>query len=209
MRIVEGVSRATLSSDSAFVDIRALLPAAGNSALKDIRELEQRPASPWPWVALASLLACLGLLLRFRRKAVTETIVAEPTSGPEQPAPSAYQIALERLTQVEREQWPALDNVALHYEAVTRVLRQYLEDAHDVGALERTTSELLWAIPPQLGRGGLRDRCDALLTEADLVKFAEVRPSQPAASDFLERSRGLLAAWHAVSPLEEGAHAIR
>jgi hypothetical protein len=99
--------------------------------------------------------------------------------------------------------------VESHYEAIAQTLRQYLEDAHQVGALERTTAELVWALPPNLGRGGLRDACREVLAEADLVKFAEARPDAAAAADFLTRARELLHAWHSAAPAEAGTHAIR
>lgn len=209
MRVTEGISRATLPSDSAFVDIKAVLPPAGNPALKDIRELETRPRPLWPWLALVAAMLAAGLLLRFRRKAVAPAVAEVPDSpaGPAEPTP--YELAVAALDGAEAECWPARGKVELHYEAVAQTLRQYLEAAHEVGALERTTSELLWAIPPHLGRGGLRDQCQEILMEADLVKFAEMRPSETAAADFLIRARRLLAAWHAISPAEEGSLAVR
>jgi hypothetical protein len=210
MRVTEGISRASLPSDSAFVEISAVLPPAGNPALKDIREIEKRPASTWPWfAAVAALLAAAALYRRFSRKAVALTPVVEPDSPAEPPPPSAYEVALAWLDRVEGEHWPGRGQVELHYQAIAQTLRQYLDDAHDIGALERTTSELLWAIPPQLGRGGLRDQCHDILTEADLVKFAEMRPSIAAAGDFLARARRLLAAWHTASLQEGMVDAIR
>jgi hypothetical protein len=209
MRVTEGISRATLPSDSAFVDIKAVLPPAGNPALKDIRELETRPRPLWPWLALVAAMLTAGLLLRFRRKAVSPAVVEVPNSPAGPPEPTPYELAVAALDRAEAERWPARGKIELHYEAVAQTLRQYLEAAHEVGALERTTSELLWAIPPHLGRGGLRDQCQEILTEADLVKFAEMRPSETAAADSLIRARRLLAAWHAISPAGEGAHAIR
>ena len=208
MRVVEGVSRGTVVSDSAFVEIRAVLPAAGNPALKDIRELEPRPVSAWPLLALASaLLAAAGLYRRSRRKLATGVVMEEPEPQPAV-APGAYDAAVERLNRVEAEPWLQHGEVARHYDAVAQILRQYLEEAHDVGALERTTAELLWAIPPHLGRGGLRDQCHQVLAEADLVKFAKVRPTIAAANSFLARARRLLAGWHSAPVLEEHAHAV-
>src|SRR5688572_11619058 len=211
MRPIEGISRATLPSDSAFVDIQPLLPAAGNPSLKDIREVEPRPRSVWPWAGMAlALAAAAGLYLRRRRRRLPEAATPEAAPAPEpQPSPSAYHIALEQLHQIEAERWPAQDEVARHYETIAQVLRRYLEDAHDVGALERTTSELLWAMPPHLGRGGLRERCRELFHEADLVKFAEARPTESAAGDFLERARALLTVWHRAGAVEEDAGALR
>ena len=210
MRIVEGVSRATLPSDSAFVLITPVLPTAGNASLKDIRELEKRPLSPWTWLAiLLALFAAGWLLLRRRYRRIDQTIAAErDTIADPVPEPSPYDIALARLRQVEAENWPSRGLAEPHYEAVALTLRQYLEGAHGVGALERTTAELVWAMPPQLGRGGLRDACREVLSEADFVKFAEARPDVPAAADFLARARELLHAWHKTSRTEEGTHAV-
>ena len=210
MRIVEGITRATLPADSAFVDIARVLPAAGNPALKDIREIDRRPAPVWPWVALPLALAAAAALVLRRRRSARSTPLPEPVAAaPPPPPPSPYDIALTQLDRVAAERWPAQGKVALHYEAVAQTLRQYLEDAHQVGALERTSSELLWAMPPHLGRGGLRDRCHEVLSQADLVKFAEVRPGPAAADEFLDQARHLLAAWHQATGWEEGAHALR
>jgi len=209
MRIVEGVSRATLASDSAFVDITPVLPAAGNPPLKDIRELERRSGSVWPALApVLALVAAAGLYRLLRRRRQNRPAVIAPAS-PEPVAPSPYNVALERLNRVEAERWPAHGKVALHYQAAAQVLREYLEQAHRVGARERTTSELLWALPPSLTRGGLRDRCHDVLGEADLVKFAEVRPTESKAADFLRRARHLLAAWHETGLIEESVDAHR
>jgi hypothetical protein len=211
MRVVEGVSRATLPSDSAFVLISQVLPTAGNPSLKDIRELERRPLSPWTWPAiLVAMIAAGWVLFRRRRRRVEQRVsVARTTIDIVAPAPIPYEIALARLLQVDAENWPSRGLIEPHYEAVAHTLRQYLEDAHQVGALERTTAELVWALPPELGRGGLRDACREVLAEADLVKFAEARPDAAAAAEFLRHARELLAAWHRAAPAEKGTHAIR
>jgi hypothetical protein len=210
MRIVEGVSRGTLPSDSAFVSVTAILPAAGNPALRDIRELEQRPVSHWPWIGVVLAVLATALVVSRRRRRGAATVLVEPDETQSiASAPGAYDVALAHLHQIEAEGWPARGLVEAHYEAVAHTLRLYLEDAHQVGALERTTAELVWALPPELGKGGLRDACREVLNEADLVKFAEARPGAAPAADFLRRARELLDAWHAASRSEEAAHAIR
>ncbi len=209
MRAVKGVPRATLSSDSAFVDVTPLLPP-GNPPLKDIQELEHGPVSLVPILTLGLLLTAAAAgyaLIRRRRRRLP--VLAEPEAPPEPVAPTPYQIALDRLGVVEAERWPARGEVAAHYEAVAQTLRQYLEDAESVGACERTTSELLWALPPYLSRAGLRDRCHDLLSDADMVKFAKLRPGEAAAADFLRRARLLLGAWHEARPAEEIVDALR
>ena len=211
MRPVEGVSRATLASDSAFVDIAPLLPA-GNPALKDIQELERRPVSLVPLLALVLTLAAAAAyrLIRHRRRRPPVPMQPGPPTDPGEPvAPSPYQIALDRLEAVERERWPSRGNVAAHYEAAAQALRQYLEEAENVAACERTTSELLWALPPHLSRARLRDRCHEVFSEADMVKFAEVRPGDASAAHFLARARLLLQAWYEAQPADGGVHAVR
>lgn len=209
MRIVEGISRATLASDSAFMDITPLLPP-GNPALKDIEELDQRPVSLMPLLAMAlMLMAAAACYTWFRRRRRRPPVSLPPEPLAEPVAPTPYQIALDRLEAVERECWPSHGNVAAHYDAVAQTLRQYLEAAENVGACERTTSELLWALPPHLSRAGLRDRCHDVLREADVVKFAEVRPSDAGAADFLRRARLLLETWHQARPAGESVDAVR
>ena len=208
MRIVEGVSRATLVSDSAFVDITAVLPA-GSPALKDIQELDRRPISLMPFLALCLLLvaATAGYYLVRRRRPHPVSLPPEPSIEPAV-VPTPFQIALARLDAVERERWPSRGNVAGHFEAVAQILREYLEVAENVGACERTTTELLWALPPYLSRAGLRDRCYDVLSQADLVKFARMQPDEVGAADFLRRARLLLTTWHEARPAEESVDAV-
>jgi len=96
--------------------------------------------------------------------------------------------------------------VARHYEAVADTLRGYLQEAERLPARERTTSELLWALPPRLGESGLRRRAQTVLGEADLVKFARRRPDPDTASAFLREAQQLLERWHGT---HAGTYAVR
>jgi LPXTG-motif cell wall-anchored protein len=209
MRAVKGVQRGTLASDSAFVEIGTLVPA-GNPALKDIRELE-----PNTGTNLGRLLAvgALALLLiagyaRRRRRPLPAEPSAAPLTAPA-PPPSPYQKALRRLANIEEEHWPTRGDVARHYEQVVDVLRGYLEAAEDVPARERTTEEVLWALPPYLSAHGLRARLRELLEQADLVKFAQLVPTTEAARIFLDQCRALLRDWHEAVPQSQVADAVR
>jgi hypothetical protein len=198
MRAVKGVQRATLVSDSAFVDIVPLLPA-GNPSLKDIAGLERTPGPPvWPFMAGLILLG--GLIAFYRRKrkagAHSSTVELDLPALPEEAAQSPYDIAIRQLQRIERENWPAQGFPSRHYAAVTDTLRDYLEAAEDVPARERTSAEVLWSLPPHLTEPDLRQRLQQILDEADRVKFARVRPESTQARDFLRRSRALLEDWH-------------
>ena len=198
MRSVKGVQRATLASDSAFVEVVPLLPA-GNPSLKDIAGLERSPR-PAVWSFVAGLIVIGGLIAFYRRKrratARSSKVEVEQPIPLEQTVPSPYELAVRQLQRIERENWPEQGFPARHYAAVTDTLRDYLEAAEEVPARERTSAEVLWSLPPHLTEGDLRQRLQQILDEADRVKFARVIPEPSLASDFLRRSRALLEDWH-------------
>jgi hypothetical protein len=210
MRAVKGIEHGVVLSDSAYVEIAPVLDA-GNPSLRDIRELARSPMSRALWWSIPAGLAVAAawLVRRLRRRV---RAAAPPVIEPEPalpPAPDHYSVALARLGEIQRADWPAQGRVAQHYEAVTDVLRDYLEAAESLPARERTTSELLWALPPHLVERGLRRRCEQVLDDADLVKFARVRPSGGDADGFLQRSRDLLTRWHDAASRAEELDAVR
>jgi hypothetical protein len=195
MRSVKGLSRGTLASDSATVEIVPVLGAGSSATLRDIKE----PASaegPAPLeLALALLALAVAGWLTWRARRRGSAIVPEPVpAAAAAPPHDPYCIAADRLAAIERERWSARD-VARHYAEVTDALRDYLEAAAGIPARERTTSELRWTLPPHLLDGKAGRRFAALFDEADLVKFARRRPDAAAAAVFLERARVLLAEW--------------
>lgn len=199
MRGVKGLTRGTLTSDSTFIEIAPIAPG-GNPPLRDIRDIE-RQRIPDPGLAawgLAAAAAAVGVEFLRRTRRGTTVARPQPAVSPEV-RPGPYESALARLAEIEREQWPARGDVARHYVGVADTLRRYLEDAQDVPALERTTSELRHALAAALADAGLRERCAALLREADLVKFACARPGSQAAERFAWDARALLDRWHAAT----------
>ena len=212
MRSVKGLSRGTLSSDSASVEVVPVVQAASSATLRDIKE-PVRARGPDP-LELAGALAALALAswIAWRGRRRTPAGASPPPAESEPlppPVPDPYRVALSRLDQVERAGWGAEGEVARHYQAVTDALRDYLEAAEGIPARERTTSELLWALPPHLSAGALRRRHEALFDEADLVKFARRRPDPAAAAAFLGQARDLLGRWHGAGLAVREAHAVR
>jgi hypothetical protein len=211
MRAVKGLGRGALSSDSAFVEIRPLLPA-GNPSLKDIRDLERSGRLPLlPWIL--GFLVAFGLVSmwwrRRKRRHSTAAAIEQLTAPDPAPTTTPYTVATAELARIEREHWPRRGQVARHYEAVVDALRDYLESAEGVPARERTTAELLWSLPPHLSDVGLRDRFHELLEQADLVKFAQLEPGEERARVFLEQCRTLLDEWDAARAPSELTDAIR
>jgi hypothetical protein len=201
MRGVKGLTRGTLASDSAFVEILPVAPP-GNPELKDIREpLEQHGQE---WWGVAGALAAAGAagveLLRRRQEHRPQASTVSTASDQVAPPPEPYELARTRLREIEQEGWLVGSGLVRQYAAISDVLRAYLEEAHGIPAPRRTSSELARALPPALSPDGTDARFTTLLAEADLVKFARTRPDRTAAEEALRNARLLLDTWH------EGRH---
>ena len=195
VQIVTG-RRGTMATEPATVEIVPVLPA-GNSSLRDIREVEPSPGpGPVPLFVTGAALALLAVALLRRRRRPAQLAHAPPPPPPAETA-DPYDIALGALGRIERDGLPERGEVELHYQLVTDTLRDYLEAAEGIPARERTSSELLWALPPRLTEAGLRRLSGQLLGEADLVKFARRRPDPAAAGAHLHEARELLRRWAA------------
>ena len=204
-----GAPADTLRSLPVAIDIVASLPP-GNQALRDIKDLaplENRGFTPGVRV-IALLAVALLILYMVVRRARRRGEHAAPITGPPDHARNSYEIACTRLAEVDAQRWPARGAVAQHYEQVAGVLRLYLEDAFAVRATELTTSELADALPPELRADGQEKECQTLLNEADLVKFARLRPDESAASIFLAAAVQLPDRWyHAPQQMSVSARA--
>jgi hypothetical protein len=196
MRSVKGLSRGTLTSDSATVEIVPVLGAGSSATLRDIKEPTSAEGPNPLELALGLLALAVAGWLTWRARRRGPAAVPEPASAAVAPPATRdpYDIAADRLAAIERERWSARD-VARHYAEATDALRDYLEAAAGIPARERTTTELRWTLPPHLLDGKAGRRFTALFDEADLVKFARRRPDTAAAAVFLERARVLLAEW--------------
>jgi hypothetical protein len=213
MRSVKGLSRGTLTSDSAMVEVVPVLSAGSSATLRDIKEPARAPGPDPLALALGLLALAVAGWLTWRARRRGPVVVPEliPAAAALPAMPDPYDIAADRLAAIERERWSERD-VARHYEEVTDVLRDYLE-AHGVPARERTTSELRWALAPGLLAGGGRWRFETLFDEADLVKFARRRPAAGDAAAFLRDAHALLTEWRDAlarrGVVAEETHAVR
>lgn len=173
----------------------------GNPQIRDIRPLA--PLSGPVWLQLMALCAAVagGLWWLARRKRAETTVVAAPgaDAGP-------FDAALARLTALLAAARQGGHGVAALYASVAGVVRDCLLEIGAIPHQGLTTTELGDRLPPRLADGGGRDRCETVLAEADLVKFARVRPDLPAAEEHVARTRSLLEGWRATAG---GSDAVR
>jgi hypothetical protein len=203
VQVVTG-HRGVMSHDPAGIEVTSVLPG-GNPSLRDIREPEAPPSLAPLWILLgaAGAAGAAWLVARRRRRArvATPARIEPPPTPP--PPPDPYTVALARLEAIEAERGTARAEVERHFESVAEVLREYLETAEAIPAPERTTTELLWSLPPRLAEGGLRRRVQEVLGAADLVKFARQRPGPAEAASYTRAARELLDRWHQAAAPEE------
>ncbi len=207
VQIVTG-HRGVVTHDPLEIEVASVLPG-GNPPLRDIREPDIPPsmAPLWALLGAAAAGAVAWLAARRRRPVPADSTVVPPVPPPA--PPDAYAAALARLEAIEAERWVAHGNAERHYEAVADALRDYLAEAEGIPAPERTTTELLWSLPPRLAEGGVRRQVEDVLGEADLVKFARYHPPSDEAAGYAGRARDLLERWHRSAPAPGELDAVR
>jgi len=173
------------------VEITPFLPA-GNPPLKDIRPLRSVGTPLWgPLAALFALMAAGVWWLRRRSRlggSAAGRLEDAPVSGP-------FDRALATLDQIEQAARASGNGILPLYDHSAGVVRHLLLEIGAIPHSGLTTPEVSRTLPPLLTAGTLRQDCEAVLGDSDLVKFARVRPDFTAALSQLARTRDLLEAW--------------
>lgn len=174
--------RVPVTSDT--VRVAAVL-APADTVLADIKPLwTQRGIPAWVWWALAAIVA-VALLLAWwwRRRRSGEPVAATRRRR------SAYVVARHRIEKL-REEPDTPEGGIVAAAGIGDALREYLVGGWDVPAHERTTFELLGALPARLTP--CRPALGAVLNRADLAKFARVVPGPGAVPKLGDRALATL-----------------
>lgn len=145
--------------------------APGDTLLADIKPLWPDPGIPlWVWVALAVAVAALIAALwwwwhRRRARAPAEIPAA---------VADAYEVARRRIKALADEAPSPAERIAAAA-GIGDAVRGYLAGGWRVPARERTSFEILHALPAPLARD--RASLGGLLVEVDLAKFARLAPA--------------------------------
>lgn len=177
-----------ISAEPVNLNIGSVL-VEGDTELRDIKPQASLPLPAiWPWFVgglLVALLVALvsGWLLRrwwLRRKAAL-------ANAPDNRLP--HEVAFDELANIEGLNLPPQQRFKEHYTLISDVLRHYIEKSFQIPTLDRTTFEIrrsLKLAPFNLDNKRLLIE---MLNEADLVKFAKVRPETSQAQDYLAQAR--------------------
>jgi hypothetical protein len=165
-----------------------------NQEKRDLKPQAVLPRPPiWPWVlagvagGILLLLLARWLWLRWKRRPSGARAAAGPvdTRLPEE-------IAYSELDHIATIDLPAQGEFKHHYTLVTDCLRAYLERVYPISALDRTSSELLADLRKVCKNGEAVMAVQSLTDEADLVKFAKLRPALDSARAAVTRARAIV-----------------
>jgi hypothetical protein len=165
----------------------------GDTNLRDLKPQAQLPLPPvWPWAVAGLLLVALvtlGVLWMIRRRRLNR--LAEIEKQPDTRKP--HEVALDELERIEGLNLPEQGRYKEHYTLASDVLRQYLESAYHVPTLDRTTGEIRRALKYTPLDTEIKSNLVEMLNEADLVKFAKVRPEMHLAKAYVPQVRNSVA----------------
>ncbi len=183
-----------LTTEPIDIEVTSLLgKQRGKLSIADIEDVVDMPAKATLWWLLPTIAvvgAAGGTWLYFRRKRTKQAVrIFKP----------AHEIAYARLQALVRRDLIKAGKVKEFYEAISDILRHYIEDRFELKAPERTTEEFLFEIKEtiilsQADRKALAE----FLTHCDLVKFARHRPTKEQiqrtfdlAKNFIEQTKSV------------------
>jgi hypothetical protein len=161
-----------LATEPIDIEVTSLLgEQRGKLVIADIEDVVDMPAGTTLWWILPAVVliaAAGGVWLYYRRKKAKE--VFRVFKAP-------HEIAYERLQRLIQQDLIKQGKVKEFYEAISDILRHYIEDRFEIRAPERTTEEFLIEIRDTSKLSDVHGKALAeFLTHCDLVKFAKHSP---------------------------------
>jgi len=166
-------------SDSLKVEIFNVKVDTLKQKMYDIKDVAQVETSSdwWKYVLGILLLAGIGFLVYWLLKKYQNR---------EKPEEIVYTSPIEKATsllqQLESKELWQRGEVKSYYSELTNIARNYIEEEIEIPAMESTTSELIFALRKVANQKKLKlsaatlENLEKVLKQADLVKFAKVKP---------------------------------
>lgn len=144
--------------------------------VKDVAQVET-PSDWWQYALGILLLVGIGFLVYWSLKKYQNR---------EKPEEIIYTSPIEKATsllqQLESKELIQRGEVKSYYSELTNIARTYIEEEIEIPAMESTTSELIFALRKVANQKKLKlsaatlENLEKVLMQADLVKFAKVKP---------------------------------
>lgn len=163
------------------------------SDMDPIRDIQREPthwSDYWPWaLGLAIALALVNWYFRRNRRRALPAPVAVPLSPPPL---SPQEIALQKLAALDKQKPWVKGPILAYYAELSMIVREYLESRYGILALESTTREIAQLLKKTDFPENQKPVLEALLQQADLVKYAEMQPPQNYHEQALEKAKNLI-----------------
>jgi hypothetical protein len=147
------------------------------------------------WSAMRQLVtyAAIGLVVGVLLAYLVRKWLQRPRPVPPPPPPRPpWEIALEKLDEVRHAGLLEVDRFQEYFDRVNDAVRAYLGARYGFDGLESTTDEILRGLRradiEHIAMGGVVE----FLSECDLVKFANMTPSQPACERTLDAAERIV-----------------
>jgi len=170
------------SIDSLLINVATVKVDTLKQGLFPLKSVKSQPVifddyKNYVWIALGVLALIIAIVLYFVLRKKKENIPLEERIPP-------YELAMQRLNQLDAKQLYQNDKIKLYYSELTSIVRTYIERELHIPALESTTEELIETITDfnkistlDLSKETIKN-LQNLLKEADLVKFAKSKPME-------------------------------
>ena len=166
-------------SDSLKVEVFNVKVDTLKQKMYDIKDVDQVETSSdwWKYVLGILLLVGIGVLVywllkKHQNREKSEEIVYT----------SPIEKATSLLQQLESKELWQRGEVKAYYSELTDIARTYIEEEIEIPAMESTTSELIFALRKVANQKKIKlsaatlENLEKVLKQADLVKFAKVKP---------------------------------
>ena len=167
--------------DSVYIDVLNVPVDTTKQKLYPVKPIKDEPYTfddfkPYLWWLLGVLLL-IGIIwyLIKRSKRKTAPAVVKPRIPP-------FELAKKRLAELDSKHLLDSGRVKQYYVELTDIVRSFIEDELHIPALESTTDELMETITDFNSSSQLNipketlEKLQHLLKDADLVKFAKMKP---------------------------------
>ena len=153
-----------------------------NEQTDDINAEKAIMSAPFSWVEFArwsgigiSIILLVVIIVLLLMRFVFNKKVKILPQEPEVIIP-AHVVALQKLEQIKVEKLWQSGQIKQFYTQLTDVIREYLEGAYHINALELTTDEIVALVKKNKDLDEIRNVLKEMLELSDLVKFAKFSP---------------------------------
>jgi CHASE3 domain sensor protein len=166
-------------SDSIKVEVFNVKVDTLKQKMYDVKDVAQaeRSSNWWKYILVILLLVGIGVLVYWfikksqNREKKEEIVYTSPIEK-----------ATSLLQQLESKELWQRGEIKSYYSELTDIARNYIEEEIEIPAMESTTSELIFALRKVANQKKLKlsaatlENLEKVLKQADLVKFAKVKP---------------------------------